>query len=320
MSEPTVPSRLVEIARRAGVPRRLSDSGRHDRFGDPRDYEVGRGQVWRAAWDDVSLLVTVTKIEDTEVDVIPLTLEPISNDRCLVLAPSLTVFGVEATLWMDLESTIPLRVFDEVIDEWSEDVMTAIASAGSSTYKPPTGIRRGEPVETEFDYSLSVRAEVEDDLAALRSSPALPTEVEEQPPVPTLADVLGKGADFPALVSALSPLGLRQPEVMNLLRGKRPMTPEVVDVVATVTSMDRDLVAETVQPLPAEFVTEVDHPRWRTVWQERAQRDGIDESTARLRRSYEMFALAARQTGSRKPDWTARLAQFHSSHRRQGER
>ncbi len=205
VSEPTVPSRLSEIAKQARVPQGLSDSGRHDRFGDPRDYEVARGQIWRAAWDDVSLLVAIEKIEDGDVDVIPLTLEPVAEDEgCLILSPSLTVFGVEATLWMSLESTIPLRVLDEIVDEWSEDVTNAIAAAASPTIEPPAGVRRGEPAETEFDHSLSVRAEIEDDLAALCAAPALPTEVEEQAPVRTLAAVLGKGAHLGALLSALS--------------------------------------------------------------------------------------------------------------------
>ncbi|MHA6743199.1 hypothetical protein [Rhodococcus sp. 27YEA6] len=278
------------------------------------------GQVWRAAWGDVSLLVAVTQIEDADVGVIPLTLEPVSeDDRCLVLAPSLTVFGVEATLWMDLASTLPLRVLDEIIDKWPEDVTRAIAAAADyPTSVPGAGMRRGEPAETEFDYPASVRAEIEDDLVALRAAPALPTEVKDQEPVRTLAAVLGKGVDLPSLVTALSALDLDQPDVMNLLRGKRPMSPQVVDVVVAVTGIDRDLVAESVQPLPHEFVIEVDHPRWRPVWQARALRDGTDETTARLRASYEMFAVAARQTGSRKPDWSARLAQFRSFKDEQG--
>jgi DNA-binding transcriptional regulator YdaS (Cro superfamily) len=160
---------------------------------------------------------------------------------------------------------------------------------------------------------------IDDDLTTLRSSPALPvTTDEENQSVPSLASMLGRNVDLAALITVLSPMGLDQPAVMSLLRGKRPVTPEIANAVSSVTGVEPAQVAGAVQPLPARFVEEVDHPRWRPVWRERAERTGSREGEARLAASYEMFARAARQTGAQEPDWHARLAQFRVLERPSG--
>ncbi|OZE28047.1 hypothetical protein CH278_24260 [Rhodococcus sp. 05-2254-5] len=318
MADPEAPIRLSELAEQARVPRALTDRGRKERFGDTRDLKIAPGQVWRAAWDDVSLLVLITRpVHEPDVGVIPLTVEPnIANDRSLIIGPSHTAFGVEATLLIDLQSVVPLRVLDEIIDEWTADVLNALLPTASVLTQPPLGIRRGNPVETEFDRSLSVMAEIEDDLETLHSTAALPVETGRGQATRTLASVLGKNANLMALMTALEPLGLGQPEVMKLMRGKRPMTPEIVDAVSDATGVDRELVEETVQPLPVELVIEVDHPKWRTYWKEQAQQEQTDEFSVRLQTSYEVFALAARQTGVQQPDWPARIAQYRTARKK----
>lgn len=318
MSDPVAPIPLSELAKQARVPRALTDRGRKERFGNTRDLRIAPGQVWRAAWHDVSLLVLITRqAHEPDVGVIPVTLEPnLADDRSLIIAPSLTTFGVDATLLMDLESAVPLRVLDEIIDEWTADVTDALSPAELVETELPLGIRRGNPVETEFDRSLSMRAEIEDDLEALHSSPALPVETGGRHPARTLASVLGKNANLKALMSALEPLGLNQPEVMKLLRGKRPMTPEVVDAIVAATGVDRKLVAQTVQPLPVELVVEVDHPKWRTAWEQQAQQEQVDEFAVRLQAGYEVFSLAARQTGVQHPDWAARIVQYRAARKK----
>src|SRR5882762_895075 len=46
----------LELARNAAAPQ-LSPAGRRARFGDTRDHPIQRGQIWRASWDEVSVLV-----------------------------------------------------------------------------------------------------------------------------------------------------------------------------------------------------------------------------------------------------------------------
>lgn len=261
------------------------------------------------------MLVLITEVSDTDVKIVPATVEPAAeDDQCIVLQPSETVFGVELTLWMDLRGPLPLRVLDEVVDELSPDLLHAmVMTASDPAQTPPRGMRRGRAVVTVFDYAAAARAEIADGLDQLRTSPALPVATEDGQPTKTLASILGKNTDLRSMVNVLKPFGLSQAEVMQLLHGKRPVPPEIVEPIAEVTGIDHVLISGAVQPLPAGFVREVDHPRWRRTWRERARRDEIDEAAARTKVSYELFARAARQTGDQKPDWAARLAQYRSS-------
>jgi len=315
LSKGSVPRHLLELARDASAPYPLTAAGRRARFGDCRDHPIERGQIWRATWDDVRLLVLVTDVEHAEIDAVPVTLDPGAEDaESVVLEPALTAFGVGVTLWVGLRTTLPFRVLDEIIDEIPDQIAGWVTAAMSVSRLPtPEGVQVGRRRATLFDSSVTIRAEVEDGLEALRATPALPVGKRPEKSTRTLASILGRAVDLNVLVGALSRQGFSQSDVMSLLRGKRPLTPDMVDAVARVTGVEPTLIAEAVQPLPAEFVEEVDHPRWRPLWRERVQDEGLDEATARLRVSYEMFALAARQTGSRTPDWSARLAQFRRS-------
>jgi hypothetical protein len=311
MSEPTVPQHLLELARRARIPHALSEAGLKERFGEQADIQISAGQVWRARWNEVSVLVLVAEALGQEVTTMPLTLDPpAEDDRCLVIDPSLTVFGVEVTAWAGLSGQLPLRVLEQLVDLWPDHVVNEIRLAGESPERQALpGTRWGRPFASELSPDAMVRAELEDDLEALRHAPALPAAVEGQTPL-TLSSLLGKRLDFRTLVSALQPLGLSQSEVMSLLQGKRPITLAEAEIIAGVTGLPEEEIAEVVLPLPSGFVAEVDHPRWRRTWRQRADRDGTDEATARLRESYDMFARAARQTGAEEPDWQARLTQY----------
>lgn len=307
----------LELARRAAAPQ-LSPAGRRARFGDTRDHPIQPGQVWRASWDEISMLVVVRAVEDTELEVIPLTIDPAAEDSdCFVLDEISTSFGTEATLWAGLTSTLPMRVLDEIIDELANEISDWLFNPDLT--KLPRGLRVGRAPSNPFETSIELKAVIDDDLASLRSTPALPVATDAgSKSVPSLASILGKKVDLEALVSALSPLGFDQPAVMSLLRGKRPVSPEIASAVANVTGVEAAQVAGAIQPLPVRFVEEVDHPRWRQVWRERAERTGGGEADARLAASYEMFARAARQTGAQEPDWRARLAQFRELERPSG--
>ena len=85
-----MPRHLLELARDASAPYPLTAAGRLARFGDCRDHPIERGQIWRATWDDVRLLVLVTDVEHTEIDAVPVTLDPGAEDaESVVLEPAL---------------------------------------------------------------------------------------------------------------------------------------------------------------------------------------------------------------------------------------
>lgn len=303
---------LLALAREAAPPRSLTTAGRQQEFGDLSDRVIAPGEIWRAAWDGDSVLVFVTGFENADIQIIPITLDPGAEDQhALVVSADATAFGVESTFWLDLHTTMPLRVFDEIVDQLPGAVFDVIASPTQvAEASEAIGVRVGHAPSTPFETSRTVRAALEDDLRALRAAPRLPVAHDNDPTPRTLASILGKAVDLRVLVDGLRHLGLDQPDVMSLLRGKRPVSPDEVKAISRLTGVDPKLIAQAVHPLPSSFVDEVDHPRWRQKWRDRARRDDIDETSARLTVSYEMYARAARQTGSSAPDWSARLAQF----------
>lgn len=320
MNEPTKSDLLLKLASHARVPVALTEAGRRDRFGELRDLEVRRGQLWRAAWDDTSLLVLILEVGQVDATVVPVTIDPPAEDeQCFVLEPAATVFGVAATVWMGPRGELPVRVLDVVVDQLPDELVDSLETgARTSARELPWQARPGMPIQSEFDSAAAVRADVIDDLDVLRSSPALLAEVEGQR-TPTLAQVLKEDLNLPVILDALRPLGLNQAEVMGILRGTRPITPDQARAVADCTGVPQELVSKAVQPLPADLAAEAERPRWRRTWRALAEQDGVDEADARLAAAYGAFTLAARQTGSGAPDWAGRLEQFIQAKRSRGQ-
>ncbi|MFD2415411.1 hypothetical protein [Amycolatopsis pigmentata] len=309
MSEPDVPQRFLDLAKQAGGQRALTDTGLRERFGEPGEAEVYAGQVWRARWDQVSVLVLVLAVEDRDVLAAPVTVDPpVEDGHCLVVDGSSNTFGVDATVWAALATSVPVRVLERTIDTWSGDIARWISTTEGRSEPAPAGTRHGHGGGSELDPVASFRAELADDLESLQQAPGLPAET---PGMTTqdLASLLGDRLDLALLCNSL---GMRQPEVMKLLRGKVPLTLEQVKTVARVTGLAAEKIAQTVRPLPFGLVVAAEHPRWRHVWHERARRQHVSEAEARLSGSYGAFALAARETGGRGRDWDERLRRFLS--------
>ncbi|MEU1099515.1 hypothetical protein ABZ408_00785 [Streptomyces tibetensis] len=308
MSEPVLPQRFLDLAAAVRAPKELSAEGLRARFGDPAEVRLAIGQVWRARWEKISLLVLVLAIADREVNAVPVTIDPPGEDAAsLVVDGARTAFGVESTVWAGLAGPVPLRVLDRVVDFWEPDLVTwAAEMADGGTPSVPAGARQGTVPASVFDASEQVRAELEDDLDALREAPGLP-EAKGTAKVVALGALLNGLPDLPVLGAAL---GVPQPEVMRILRGSVPLKPGQVEAVASATGLSVDAVAKTVRPLPAALVAAAEHPRWRETWIRRAKRLGVSEGEARLSGGYGTLALAARETGGAEPDWEARLRQF----------
>lgn len=308
MSDLGVPQRFLDLAKQARGPRALSEEGLRERFGEPAEIEIDVGQVWRARWDEVSVLVLVLAIEDRDILAAPVTIDPSAeDDRSLVLEGSSTAFGVEATVWAGLASTVPIRVLDRPVDKWSEDLVrwTTHTAQGQPSAIPP-GTRQGRAIQSELDPAALLQAELSDDLDLLSQAPGLPVDTPGATPR-DLASLLGANPNLALLCSSL---GLPQPEIIKLLRGKALLTQDQIEVVAVVTGLSCEEIASTVRRLPLGLVVQGEHPRWRPTWARRAQRLHISEVQARLTGSYEVFTLAARQTGGGEPDWDKRLRQF----------
>lgn len=308
MSDLDVPQRFLDLAKQARAQRALSEEALSERFGELADIEIDAGQVWQARWDGVSILVLVLAVEYRDVLAAPVTIDPpVEDDRCVVLEGSSTALGVEVRAWAGLTCLIPIRVLDRPVDEWSDDVVRwATRTAQGQPDAIPPGTRQGQAIQSELDPAAMFRAELVDELELLCRAPGLPVATPGAVHR-DLASLLRGKLDLASLCSLLD---LPQSEVMKLLRGKVPLAPDQIAVVARVTGLSSEEIAGTVRQLPLGLVVEMEHPRRRPTWVQRAQRLHISEDQARLTGGYEVFALAARETGGGEPDWGQRLRQF----------
>jgi plasmid maintenance system antidote protein VapI len=289
------------------VPEALSSHSLRVRFGEPADAVIQVGQVWLARWEDVTALALVLAADGRHVLGVPISIDPPREDeRCIVISPALTVFPIDVTVWMGLERAVPIRVLERQVDQWNEEIAHLIQQWSRNGGDLPQGMRSGRPLSDEFDPSALARAEIADDLDALIDAPGLPT-VSPGETRQDLASLLRGKLDLAALCTALR---LPQPEVMTILRGKAPLTTDQIVVVASVTGLTIEEVAQSVRPLPLELVVEAEHPRWRLTWQHQARTHGVTEAEARLTASYGAYALAARETRVTEPHWDQRLREF----------
>lgn len=274
------------------------------------------GQLWRASWDDAAQLVLVLGVTGAGAAMVaPVTTDPpVSDESSVILDAGLTVLGHAATVWGGLAVEVPFLVFDLMIGEVAATFVAAaerVAAVGSADALP-TGVRAGTPVTSPFDPAAEIRAELADTLEPLRDAAWAPQPLGS---VQSLRELLQGRADVPALMKALvETLGLGLPAVMEILMGKRHVTPEQAAAAAEVTGLTTQQVLSAVTPLPDGLISEMDRPRWRKALRA-LRRPGEPEAAARLTAAYGTLALAARQTGpASSPSWPQRIRQYLATH------
>jgi len=265
------------------------------------------GQLWRASWDHASQLVLVLDASQPGTALVaPVTIDPpADDDTSIVLDADVTVLDHPVTVWGGIAAPVPLRVFDLPLGAVTAAVVTAAEQVAAGCLMIlPAGVHAGTPITSLFDPATEIRAELSDNLERLGRT-------EWAPPgsgaTGTLRDLLGKHLDLPGLRAAL---GLDLPAVIGIVMGKRPVTSAQAAAIAAVTDLTAQQILAAVSPLPAELVSELDHPRWRKALRARRQ-PGEPEAATRLAVAYGVLALAARQTGQTSaPSWPLRIRQY----------
>ncbi|MET7423617.1 hypothetical protein [Dactylosporangium sp. NPDC005555] len=300
-----IPDRLRRLVTSAVAPAALTTAGLRERFGDPADIAPAAGQVWRATWDEVSGLVLLVEAEDRRWRVVPVSVEPTGEDEdSLVVDGQETAFGVEVTAWAGLAVSIPTGTLNRVVDLWTPALTDwCRAAAHRSSDNIPDGARGGRPITDPWSPSATVRASLADDLDVLVGAPLVPTQAS----VPVDLRVPARGVGLSAVVAALA---APQPEVLQILQGKRLATAEQADVLARVLGLTVEDVLAAAGGLPTELAVELEHPRWRGTWRSLARRMRGSEVQTRLQVGFGTFAMAFRQTGKADPDWRGRIGQW----------
>lgn len=292
---------LMQAAAGAAAPA-LTPSALRARFGPPANWQIRPGQLWRAAWDDVTLLVLIVSVAAEAVTAVPATVEPAAEDEdSLIVDSRRTALDEPVTIWGSLARQLRLEVLDRPIDEIGADVAAWVADKSSA----PSGCRTGTKPASPFEVDIEIRAMAADDLDYLASAKSWAAGLDHAP-------AAGPAAAAPPsrsqLVELQGRLGLALPDVLALVDGSRPATAageiaalrEVLGHVPHVRAPARGLVAE------------LSHPRWRPAARAFARRGDRGESEARLAMAYEISgaSMAARQTGDQEPAWRDRAQRW----------
>ncbi|NMO54541.1 hypothetical protein HH310_25580 [Actinoplanes sp. TBRC 11911] len=301
-----LPESLRVLAASLTVPPALTTDGLRQRFSDPDALDPAAGQVRRAQWGEISLLVLLLgTAQERYWQVVPVSIDPTGEDESsLVLAAQRTTFSVEVTVWAGLPTRLPTGVLGRVVDVWETDVTTWCADPGHSA---PPAARRGRSA-MPYGRDAEVRADLQDMLETLAEAPLVP--VRRAAPLDVAAAATGVGLNV--LVEAL---GMAVPAVVKIVKGKAAVTEDQAEILARLFGAATGDVLAAVNGLPAELAVELERPRWRTVWQTWAAQLRRAEDTVRLQVGARVFALGYRQTGTTgSPEWDSRIAHWLAEH------
>ncbi len=253
MSENDARQALASAVVYAGLREALSSSS-------TVELSVSAGQLWRVRLDDVALVVlTLSEPVDSAVEVLVVTVSatpPPDSAVATVLLPSDVLR--RAVAWSGVRDRLPLRTFDTRL-EASEPLRTDAEN-----------LRRADvPDVDRLDPGALLQAELQDELAALATSPGLP--VRDETGVALKDKLPGDGAGKLQLLREA--LDVPQHEAMALLRGTKDLTSEDAAVVETSFGLDAGTLTATAG-FRRDVVVELDQPRHKAAIVELSQRRG----------------------------------------------
>jgi hypothetical protein len=289
-----VPDELLNLAKQAAAPQ-LTETALAKRLGPRSTWSPAVGQLWRAALDEVTTLVMLLDVGLESVTVVPVTIEPIVAPTDAVVVGGSAV-GLPITIWADLRRSLPVAVLDRPIDDLGFAALQQVQAAVARS-------REQLPALAETN---DMRAELDDDLAALATATGAAPSIADPTPLPAGIDL--DAVDPEALEAVAERLEVALPVVLDLIDGKRRPTAEEASVLREALGG----LPETKTP-PAGLVVELAQPRWRGLVRQR-RHGHPTEHDARIALAYEVNTMAARQTGERDPSWPDRIRRWAQAH------
>lgn len=243
-----------------------------------RDDGPRRGDIWRLAWDDLSLLAVVWQAGDRrDLTVMPVFEECDADEWCVLFSPSETGGLGDFAVSVALEATVPWPVLDARVGRVATESLSDLRSEYESG-SPAGLVPRGNRVRSELDERTEVLDEVRymlDQLSGVAWAPAVAD--------PTAAST----SSVDVLFEVLPP-----EEALAISRGA-PLT----DSQATLIEEATGTPAAT-PPLPPEIVRLLESPTRKHKIRARAQRSGRSEASERRELAHGLhLGVAARQAG-----------------------
>lgn len=259
------------------------------------------GQLWRARWEDDIELVVLVSVSETDVVAAPLTFDIFyADDTALVLDAADSDFAAPVVIWPALRTRLPMFVLDRMAGALSQGSAGLYTGADSSGAGPG---RRGASVVSALDARNEYRERLADTMSMLASAKWAPQGTGG------LANLLREKSLAPKDLAPM--LAITPQAALALRRGQAAITRRQAETLAVHVGRPWEELLASNPPLPQDLVAALDRPARRPQVQRTAQTLGLSEANARCAVGYDLFALAARQTGSgRGTAWDSRLDRY----------
>lgn len=280
--------RLSRALTAATPPRAVLDA----LVGDPPNVEPG--QLWRARRANKSILVLLLSTPGgMSVEVSPVTIDEHSDPDAFYLSPDLSTLQAPLTVWLGLTRSVPMRTLEQYtgdleLDRSADGVREAVVNAG----------RPGEAPASPADPKVVLRAGLVDALDDLAAAP-VPSGTGELP------EILKNSGLGPQELGAL--LEVPGSDVLELRRGRRPLSPEGAKRIASAVGRHAEQLLEANPTPPEPLLIWMSRPAQRQKVLALARIKNVDEDTAFAHATYSTYALAARTSGDRNAEsmWAA---------------
>lgn len=244
-------------------------------------------QVWRARWQSTATLVVILKADMDAVTAAAATTTPdLADNNAIVVTAQRSHLGVPLVVWDSMARQLPVRVLDRCL--------------GSLDHAWSAG-RRPHPVLNAADRRNEERAVVQDRLDDLENATWV------RPFRHSLTQLLEQDDNAKLLLKLP---GLSREAALSIRRGRRALTDEQAAQMSVLSSIPAEEWLAAGPALPDSLVDAIDQPSERPRITRLAHERGLDEITARQEIAYDVYALAARQTGDAAEDWGARLHHY----------
>lgn len=258
------------------------------------------GQLWRTRWDDVTELVLILRVGDADVAAAPISVDDrYADEDTVILQRRQTSLATTVAVWMGLARQLPMCVLDRRLG------MTDVDVTGSDwiDHAVNAGATRGRAAVSPLDAVNHVRARISDLVESLAEATWAPSGTGE------LGKLLAAVSVGPQQLVDL--LDVKPQTALALCRGQKAATPEQAAKLASVLKMPDQAILEANPAPPPGLVRRMSRPRRRAQVSQLATRRGVGERSAWLSATYEVYALAARQTGPQaEPAWDERIDQY----------
>jgi hypothetical protein len=259
--------------------------------------EPTAGQIWRAAWDEVVELVTITNVAGTEMTVVPITFEArYADSQAYVLPAEATSLGVSVAAWAGMERLLPVRVLHRCLG----------AVSGEMTPSWPQsvpGSRQGRRIVTPVDPRAEHRAEIEDHLDLLAEADWAPAGSG------ALAQWLEAASIGVATLGEAT--GCSPAQGLALRRGQAVVTETEAEALAPLLGRSVADILAANPPVPKPLRARLDRPAWRAFVQRLAALRDLPERLAWQAAAYGTLRMAGRVTAADdEAIWDKRLERY----------